>query len=36
MVALHRKFAFVEVGVFREYAIKNGQYISSLWMQRSC
>jgi phosphinothricin acetyltransferase len=35
-VALHRKFAFVEVGVFREYAIKNGQYISSLWMQRRC
>jgi phosphinothricin acetyltransferase len=35
-VALHRKFGFTEVGTFREYAIKNGQYISSLWMQRLC
>jgi phosphinothricin acetyltransferase len=35
-VALHRKFGFTEVGTFREYAIKNGQYISSVWMQRSC
>ncbi|GAA3846804.1 GNAT family N-acetyltransferase [Sphaerisporangium flaviroseum] len=33
-VALHRRFGFTEVGVFREYAVKNGQYISSLWMQR--
>ncbi|NEE02412.1 GNAT family N-acetyltransferase [Phytoactinopolyspora halotolerans] len=33
-VALHRKFGFSDVGVFREYAVKNGQYISSLWMQR--
>jgi phosphinothricin acetyltransferase len=33
-VALHRKFGFTDVGVFREYAVKNGQYISSLWMQR--
>ena len=33
-VALHRKFGFTEVGTFREYAIKNGQYISSVWMQR--
>jgi phosphinothricin acetyltransferase len=33
-VALHRKFGFTEVGVFREYAVKNGQYLSSLWMQR--
>ncbi|MGP3965655.1 GNAT family N-acetyltransferase [Nonomuraea sp. 3N208] len=33
-VALHRKFGFTEVGTFREYAIKNGQYISSLWVQR--
>lgn len=32
-VALHRKFGFTEVGTFREYAIKNGRYISSLWMQ---
>ncbi|MFD0967371.1 GNAT family N-acetyltransferase [Plantactinospora endophytica] len=33
-VALHRKFGFTEVGMFREYAVKNSQYISSLWMQR--
>ena len=33
-VALHRKFGFTEAGTFREYAIKNGQYISSIWMQR--
>ncbi len=33
-VALHRKFGFTEVGTFRDYAVKNGQYISSLWMQR--
>jgi len=35
-VALHRKFGFTDVGTFREYAVKNGQYISSLWMQRLC
>jgi phosphinothricin acetyltransferase len=35
-VALHRKFGFADVGTFREYAVKNGQYISSLWMQRLC
>ena len=33
-VALHRKFGFTEVGTFAEYAIKHGEYISSLWMQR--
>lgn len=33
-IALHKKFGFEEVGVFREYAIKNGQYISSIWMQK--
>ena len=33
-VALHRKFGFTEVGVFHEYAIKNGGYIDSLWMER--
>ncbi len=33
-VALHRKLGFTEVGIFREYAVKNGQYISSVWMQR--
>lgn len=33
-VALHRKLGFTEVGVFHEYAIKNGQYLSSIWMER--
>jgi phosphinothricin acetyltransferase len=33
-VALHRKFGFTEVGTFHEYAVKNGQYLSSLWMER--
>jgi phosphinothricin acetyltransferase len=33
-VALHRMFGFTEVGTFREYAIKNGRYLSSLWMER--
>jgi phosphinothricin acetyltransferase len=33
-IALHRKFGFTEVGTFREYALKNGHYISSIWMQR--
>jgi len=33
-VALHRKFGFSDVGIFDEYAMKHGAYISSLWMQR--
>ncbi|MFJ9900977.1 GNAT family N-acetyltransferase [Streptomyces sp. NPDC091280] len=33
-VALHRRFGFADIGTFREYAVKNGQYMSSLWMQR--
>jgi len=33
-VALHRKFGFIEVGTFHEYGIKNGRYLSSLWMER--
>lgn len=33
-VNLHRKFCFTDVGIFSEYAIKNGQYISSLWMEK--
>jgi phosphinothricin acetyltransferase len=32
-VALHRKFGFREVGVFEEYAVKDGTFISSVWMQ---
>jgi phosphinothricin acetyltransferase len=33
-VALHRKFGFTTVGTFHEYGIKNGRYLSSLWMER--
>jgi phosphinothricin acetyltransferase len=33
-LALHRKLAFVEVGTFKDYAIKNGKFISSVWFQR--
>ena len=33
-VNLHKKFGFTEVGIFQEYAVKNGQYISSIWMQK--
>lgn len=33
-IALHKKFGFEEVGVFKEYAVKNGKYISSIWMQK--
>ena len=33
-VALHRKFGFVEVGTFREYARKRDVLISSTWFQR--
>ncbi len=29
-IALHKKFGFEEVGVFKEYASKHGQYISSI------
>jgi phosphinothricin acetyltransferase len=33
-VALHRKLGFTEVGTFHEYAVKNGRYLSSVWMER--
>lgn len=33
-LALHRKMGFEEVGTFREYARKNGVWISSTWFQR--
>ncbi|MFA0016611.1 N-acetyltransferase family protein [Vibrio lentus] len=32
--ALHKSFGFREVGVFNEYAKKNGQYISSMWLEK--
>jgi phosphinothricin acetyltransferase len=33
-IALHRRMGFEEVGTFREYAFKHGQWISSIWFQR--
>ena len=33
-IALHRKLGFEEVGTFKEYARKNGEWISSTWFQR--
>ena len=33
-VALHKKFGFQEVGTFKEYARKNGAWISSTWFQK--
>jgi phosphinothricin acetyltransferase len=33
-IALHRKLGFTEVGTFREYARKNGSWMSSTWFQR--
>ncbi len=33
-VALHKAMGFSEVGVFDQYAQKNGQYISSMWLQK--
>jgi phosphinothricin acetyltransferase len=34
-IRLHLRFGFLPVGVFDEYAHKNGQPISSQWMQRA-
>jgi phosphinothricin acetyltransferase len=34
LIALQRKLGFTEVGIFHEYAVKNGQYLSSIWMER--
>jgi phosphinothricin acetyltransferase len=34
-VRLHERFGFRKVGVFDEYAWKNGRAISSLWMERA-
>ena len=33
-ISLHKKFDFEEVGAFKEYALKNNKFISSLWMQK--
>jgi phosphinothricin acetyltransferase len=34
-IALHERLGFRRVGVFDEYARKNGQRISSLWMEKA-
>ncbi|USD64049.1 GNAT family N-acetyltransferase [Vibrio sp. SCSIO 43136] len=33
-VRLHQSFGFRKVGVFDQYAKKNGEYISSLWLEK--
>ena len=33
-VALHKKFGFQEIGIFKEYAQKNGKFINSIWLQK--
>jgi phosphinothricin acetyltransferase len=33
-VRLHLRHGFTEVGRFDEYAIKNGKFVSSVWMQK--
>jgi phosphinothricin acetyltransferase len=34
-IALHERFGFRRVGVFDEYAVKRGQRISSVWMEKA-
>lgn len=34
-IRLHSRFGFSEIGVFNEYAFKNGKFISSVWMQKA-
>jgi phosphinothricin acetyltransferase len=34
-IALHERFEFRNVGVFDEYARKNGRRISSVWMEKA-
>lgn len=33
-VALHRKFGYRPIGIYDEYALKNGRHVSSQWMER--
>ena len=33
-VKMHKRLGFEEVGVFKEYAEKNGQRINSMWLQK--
>lgn len=34
-IALHNRFGFREIGVFNEYAMENGKYISSVWLEKA-
>ena len=34
-IRFHLRFGFTKVGVFDEYAFKNGKFISSVWMQKT-
>ena len=34
-MALHKRFGFREIGVFHEYARKNGKRISSVWLEKA-
>ena len=33
-IALHEKFGFRKIGVFDQYAQKNGEYVSSIWLEK--
>jgi phosphinothricin acetyltransferase len=33
-VNLHKRLGLEEIGVFKDYAMKNGRYISSMWLQK--
>lgn len=33
-IALHRRFGFGVVGTFSEYAVKNGRFVSSTWLEK--
>ncbi|MYM58857.1 GNAT family N-acetyltransferase [Vibrio sp. OCN044] len=33
-IALHKRFGFREIGIFDQYAKKNGKYISSMWLEK--
>ncbi|CAM3083154.1 GNAT family N-acetyltransferase [Moritella viscosa] len=33
-IALHKRFGFREIGIFNEYAKKDGYYISSVWLEK--
>ncbi|WP_432455054.1 MULTISPECIES: GNAT family N-acetyltransferase [unclassified Agarivorans] len=33
-IGLHQQFGFSQVGVFDQYAKKNGQYLSAMWLEK--